>query len=116
MSGFQFADTPKPPYYTVIFSSQHTGKDAEAYAEMAGKMDALAKTMPGYLGIESIRSAGDATITVSYWENEEAIRNWRTETEHRIAQNLGNSKWYEHYEIRIAKVERAYSGPRQSQS
>ena len=111
MSGFDFASTPKPPYYAVIFSSQRSGKDAEGYAEMAGKMDELAKTMPGYLGIESIRSADDATITVSYWQDEDAIRNWRVNAEHRLAQDMGKSKWYEHYELRIAKVERAYAGP-----
>ena len=54
MSDFTFAKTPKPPYYAVIFSSRRTGKDNEAYAEMAAKMDALAATMPGYIGIEAI--------------------------------------------------------------
>ncbi|MGI9462440.1 MAG: antibiotic biosynthesis monooxygenase family protein [Aestuariivirgaceae bacterium] len=111
MSGFDFAATPKPPYYAVIFSSQRTGNDPEGYAKMAAKMDELAKTMPGYLGIESIRSAENATITVSYWQDEEAIRNWRTNAEHRIAQEFGKSDWYQHYELRIAKVERAYDGP-----
>lgn len=111
MSGFSFADTPKPPYYAVIFSNQHTGKDAEGYAEMAGRMDELAATMPGYLGIESVRDADGAAITVSYWQSEEAIRNWRTNAEHRIARETGKSTWYQHYELRVAKVERAYNGP-----
>ncbi len=111
MSGFAFAKTPKPPYYAVIFSSRRTGKDNQGYAEMAARMDELAATMPGYLGIESIRSADDETITVSYWTDEEAIRNWRTNAEHRLAQDMGKSTWYDHYELRIAKVERAYAGP-----
>ena len=29
----------------------------------------------------------------------------------RLPSDLGKSTWYEHYEIRIAKVERAYAGP-----
>lgn len=112
MTGFEFAATPQPPYYAVIFSSRRTGKDAGGYAEMAAKMDALATTMPGYLGIESIRSAENETITVSYWQSEDAIRNWRTNAEHKIAQETGKKEWYEHYELRIARVERAYGGPR----
>ena len=111
MNTFAFANTPKPPYYAVIFSAQRTGKDAEGYGEMAARMDTLATTMPGYLGIESIRSTDDASITVSYWESEEAIRNWRINAEHQIAQKMGKSKWYQHYKLRIAKVERAYAGP-----
>ncbi len=111
MTGFAFADTPKPPYFAVIFSSRRTGRDDVGYADMAAKMDALAKTMPGYLGIETIRSREGATITVSYWTDEQAIRNWRTNAEHRLAQDKGKTMWYEHYELRIAKVERAYGGP-----
>lgn len=111
MSGFAFARTPNPPYYAVIFSSQRTGVDDEGYGKMAARMDELAKTMPGYLGVESIRSAEGQTITVSYWQSEDAIRNWRTNAEHRIAQDTGKSTWYQHYELRIAKVERAYNGP-----
>ena len=29
----------------------------------------------------------------------------------RIAQGNGHRKWYEHFETRVARVERAYSGP-----
>jgi hypothetical protein len=28
-----------------------------------------------------------------------------------VAQRLGKERWYSHYELRVAKVERAYSGP-----
>ena len=45
MSGFDFAETPEPPYYAVIFSSRRTGQDNAGYAEMAARMDELAKTM-----------------------------------------------------------------------
>jgi hypothetical protein len=27
------------------------------------------------------------------------------------AQEMGNQKWYEHYELRVAEVERAYAKP-----
>jgi heme-degrading monooxygenase HmoA len=68
--------------------------------------------MPGYLGIESISVGETASITVSYWQSEDAIRNWRNNAEHRLAQKMGMEKWYDHYELRIARVERAYGGPR----
>ncbi|WP_395077005.1 antibiotic biosynthesis monooxygenase family protein [Hyphococcus sp.] len=75
---------------------------------MADYMDALAKTMPGYLGIESVRDENGFGITVSYWESETAISNWKKNAEHLVAQAKGRAEWYEDYTVRIAKVERAY--------
>lgn len=99
--------TPQPPYYAVIFSSRRNEGD-DGYAEMADKMAALAETMPGYLGVESARGADGFGITVSYWESEEAIADWKRNAEHLIAQKLGREKWYENYTTRVARVERAY--------
>jgi heme-degrading monooxygenase HmoA len=103
-----FSQTPKPAYYACIFTSQRTEGD-NGYSKMAERMDQLAKTQVGYLGIESVRAADGFGITVSYWESEEAIRNWKAQAEHLIAQETGIRHWYEHYELRVAKVERAYS-------
>ena len=102
-----FAQTPKPPYYAVIFSSARTPGDA-GYGAMAERMVELAAQQPGYLGVESVRGADGFGITVSYWEREAAIAAWRNQAEHVAAQELGISQWYAHYELRIAKVERAY--------
>jgi heme-degrading monooxygenase HmoA len=97
----------KPPYYAVIFSSKRTPGE-NGYGEMAERMDALAKTMPGYLGIESARGEDGFGITVSYWESEEAIANWKRKAEHLNAQAKGRAEWYETYSVRVARVERAY--------
>ena len=101
------ANTPAPPYYAVIFTSRH-GDDTEDYGEMADRMVELAGTMPGYLGIESVKNDEGQGITVSYWETEEAIRNWKANADHRVAQETGRTRWYEEYALRIARVERAY--------
>ena len=34
---------------------------------------------------------------------------WRAEAEHRVAQETGRARWYEHYSLRVATVERAYA-------
>lgn len=103
-----FAETPPPPYYAVIFTSVRTAVD-QGYGETAQKMAALAATYPGYLGMESVRGADGLGITVSYWKDEESIRRWKADMDHRTAQAKGNSMWYARYEVRVAKVERAYS-------
>jgi heme-degrading monooxygenase HmoA len=75
---------------------------------MADRMVELAKTMPGYLGVESVRDAAGVGITVSYWRTEADIRHWKQHAEHVRAQEIGKSTWYSDYAVRIAKVERAY--------
>ena len=99
------AKTPEPPYYAVIFTSTRTEVD-EGYGAMADKMVEMASQQPGFLGVESARDADGLGITVSYWESEEAIANWRKNAEHRIAQGQGRGKWYAEFVTRVAKVER----------
>jgi heme-degrading monooxygenase HmoA len=105
-----FARTPEPPYYAVIFTSTRTEVD-DGYGTMADRMVELASQQPGFLGVESTRGAEGVGITVSYWSSLEAIAAWKANVEHRLAQTSGHRKWYRHFETRIARVERAYSGP-----
>jgi heme-degrading monooxygenase HmoA len=102
--------TPAPPYYAVIFSSTRTVIE-DGYGAMADRMVELAGRQPGLLGVESVRGADGFGITVSYWSSLEAIATWKAHGEHRIAQETGRRKWYRHFETRIARVERAFSGP-----
>lgn len=107
MPSTNFANTPSPPYYAVIFTSQRNAGDV-GYTAMGERMVALAAEQPGFLGIETVRGDDGMGITVSYWESEEAIRHWKKHAEHQIAQQSGKDIWYDDYLIRIAKVERAY--------
>ena len=106
----RFAPLPDPPYYAVIFTAQRFESD-HGYAAMADKMVEMAAAQPGYLGVESTRDDTGIGITVSYWRDEAALVAWKDVAEHLLAQKLGKTRWYEHYTLRIAKVERAYSGP-----
>ena len=104
----ELARTPQPPYYAVIFASVRTAHDNEGYAEAADRMAALASAQPGYLGVDSVRDANGVGITVSYWSSEESILAWRRNAEHTLAREQGRNNWYDEYELRVAKVERAY--------
>lgn len=98
-----FANTPKPPYYAVIFSSQRTDI-SEGYAEMNNRMEELVSDQPGYLGMEHARS--EIGITISYWKDLESIDGWRKNLEHVEAKKRGREKWYSGYRLRICKVEK----------
>ena len=68
------ADTPKPPYYAVIFSSIRTEANT-GYSEMADLMVELAKQQDGFLRVESARN--EIGITVSYWTDIDSIIKWK---------------------------------------
>lgn len=104
----KFSQTPKPPYYAVIFTSQRTSEEF-GYEQMAVVMAELAAQQPGYLGHASARNADGFGITVSYWRDEESVKRWKQVAQHRVAQQQGRERWYSNYDVRVARVERAYS-------
>ncbi len=93
----------------MIFTSQRTEGD-RGYEAMAQAMFQLAVKQPGCWGAESVRDVSGLGLTVAYFRDEAAIHAWKHDSEHLAAQRLGKERWYSHYKLRIAKVERAYSG------
>lgn len=106
----RFAQMPTPPYYVVIFANQ-LSDTPEGYPEMLAKLEEIAKGMPGYIGRETARDATGFGMAISYWKDEASIKNWKEQTDHAMAQKSGQTRWYDHYVLRIAKVERHYDGP-----
>jgi heme-degrading monooxygenase HmoA len=104
-----FAKLPEPPYYAVIFSSQRSGDGEADYAATASRLFELVQSQPGFLGAESTRGADGFGITVAYFDSEESIARWRRHAEHAAARERGKREWYTHVELRVAKVERAYT-------
>ena len=102
----EFANTPPPPYYAVIFTAKRTKED-KGYRQMAERMMELVAQQPGFLGVES--ASNQVGITVSYWKNLESIKQWKENSDHREAQRLGQETWYSAFKTRICKVEREYS-------
>ncbi len=99
------AETPKPPYYAVIFTTLRT-ENNEGYKDMSDRMVELARKQEGFLGIESARDG--LGITVSYWQDLDAIKSWKHNLEHTAAREEGRKKWYAEYKLRIAKVDHDY--------
>ena len=98
----------EPPYWAAIFTSRRNEQAGDGYAEVADRMFELAGCQPGFLGYDTAHSDG-LSITVSYWETETAMASWKAQTEHLEAQREGRARWYESYDIHIARVERTYS-------
>lgn len=108
MNGAMFAHLPRPPYFAVIFSALRNGDDDAGYAAAAQRMVELAAQQPGYLGVESVRGGDGFGITVSYWRSEADILVWKDQAEHAATRAHGRKHWYDHFELRVAQVTRAY--------
>lgn len=106
----RFAPLPEPPYWAVIFAALRSEGD-HGYAAMAEHMAEKAAAHPGCIGMETTRDTEGFGITVSYWRDEAAVLDWKADAEHMLAQKLGRTRWYRHYRLRVARVERHYQGP-----
>lgn len=94
-------NTPRPPYFAVIFTSTRTEVSVD-YLETNEKLLALVRIEPGFIGVESARD--ELGITVSYWKDMESIQRWRDNIQHKLAKERGIKEWYDSYHIRIAEV------------
>lgn len=47
-------------------------------------------------------------LTVGYFRDEEAIKEWRSDVEHRAAQRHGRAERYESRTLNVAKAERSH--------
>lgn len=95
-------EPPSKDFYAVIFSSVKAD-DLTGYAEMDEKTMELAQQQPGFLGYESVAN-GNRGIFISYWEDMNAIHNWRENATHLMAKAQAN-KWYKRYLSQVCKVE-----------
>lgn len=92
-------------YYAVIFTSlkTETAANDSAYATANDTLEIEAKSIPGFLGMESVRDG--IGISISYWKDAESIELWRKNLNHVAAKNKGFSSWYQSFTLRICKVE-----------
>jgi heme-degrading monooxygenase HmoA len=78
----------------------------DGYNEMAEQMDALARTMPGFVDVKSFAAEDGERLTVVWWKDQETLQAWRENVRHRMAQRLGRERWYEYYKMDVAEVVR----------
>ncbi|WP_370254639.1 antibiotic biosynthesis monooxygenase [Streptomyces sp. V4I8] len=97
----------EPPYYVAVFSTVRTPNQND-YSETNARMEDLVKDVPGFLGMDHAQTPGGLGITVSYFRDADALTEWRTNVEHRAAQERGRADWYQSYTLHVAKAERSH--------
>lgn len=85
------------------------GQRGPYLAAAASLRDQLA-TFDGFLSIERFESLSQPgkLLSLSFWRDEEAVRQWRTLEEHRQVQRAGRERIFADYRLRVAAVVRDY--------
>lgn len=94
----------------VIFEVEPAEGRRQEYLDIAAAMRPLAEGMEGFLSVERFQSLSDPKkiLSLSFFEDEEAVRRWRTLPGHRGAQSKGRAGVFDDYRLRIASVVRDY--------
>lgn len=94
----------------VIFEVRPAEGRMEAYLDHAAALKEELASIDGFVSVERFRSLSDPEklLSLSFWRDEEAVREWRNRVPHRAAQNAGRGGVFSDYRLRIAGVIRDY--------
>ena len=93
----------------ITFRSRLRDEYMDEYNEMAPRMLALAREMPGFHSFKSFTADDGERISVIEFETKEHVTAWRNHPEHRTAQEIGREKFYAEYHLSVSETLRSYS-------
>lgn len=94
----------------VIFEVEPVEGRKDDYLDIAAELRQLLDDIDGFISIERFQSLTDPRkiLSLSFFEDEDAIARWRNLSAHRGAQAKGRGGVFENYRLRIAGVIRDY--------
>ena len=102
----------------VIFEVVPKDGKKDHYLDIAAGLKPLLNEVDGFISVERFQSLTDPRklLSVSFFENEEALVQWRNLAAHREGQSVGRAEVFEDYRIRIAHVMRDYGMTERSEA
>lgn len=94
----------------VIFEVSLGEGRVDEYLDIAAKLRPQLEKIDGFISIERFSSLNNEgkILSLSFWRDEEAIKEWRNLESHRLAQQLGRDGVFSDYRLRVAEVDRDY--------
>lgn len=94
----------------VLFEADAVQKHQARYLQLAGELRPELDNVKGFISIERFQSLSTEgkILSLSWWENEEAVLEWKKNMRHQAAQKEGQQTIFAHYRIRVAHVLREY--------
>ena len=95
----------------VIFEAIPADGQLQTYLDIAARLKPELSKIEGFISIERFQSLTEPgkVLSLSFWENEMAVEQWRNMELHRNAQAAGRNTVFNDYRIRVAHVARDYT-------
>lgn len=95
---------------TVTVSRSRLRQEHEKeYHELAGRIESLARSMPGFVSFKTFRAGDGERVSIVEFETAETHEAWRAHPEHVRAQRLGRERFYSEFKIQVLDNPREYS-------
>jgi heme-degrading monooxygenase HmoA len=92
----------------VLFSiTMREGASVEDEEAASQEMWKIVSAMPGFISYKAYTAADGETIAVVRFESSEALDAWRSQPDHRAAQQRARDEWYSEYWIQACEVVRS---------
>jgi len=94
----------------VIFEVEPAEGERGTYLALAAALGERLRTVPGFVSVERFESLATPgkLLSLSFWEDEAAVAEWRRQDAHRAAQSRGRGGVFAGYRLRVASVIRDY--------
>lgn len=94
----------------IIFEVMPAEGQKDAYLDIAATMRPLVEQVEGFISVERFQSLTnpDKLLSISFFEDEDAVLRWRKLAAHRNAQSKGRGGVFADYRLRVAHVLRDY--------
>lgn len=95
---------------TVIFEVFPKEENKQEYLDIASNLKPMLEKYDGFISIERFKSLQDPhkILSLSFWENEDAITKWRNDMMHREGQKSGSKHIFSDFRIRVGNIIRDY--------
>jgi heme-degrading monooxygenase HmoA len=96
--------------FAVIFEVQPKPGREQDYIDLATALRPEVEKIQGFISVERFQSlaAPGKLVSISFWQDEEAVKRWREHTRHYLAQMSGRQQIFADYRITVTEVERQY--------
>lgn len=95
----------------VLFEANAIPEQQNRYLELAAELRPELDNIKGFISIERFQSLNKdgKILSLSWWENEEAVLEWKKNMKHMAAQFEGQQSIFSFYRITVVQVLRDYS-------
>jgi heme-degrading monooxygenase HmoA len=94
----------------VLFRSRNRpDADLAEYARRSKRMRELVEMHPGFISIENFSGPDGEELSVEIFENDESVKAWRANPEHRETQRWAREQLYSWYSVTVSEVIRSHA-------